>query len=43
MGVHYNRFLDSHRWLQSTDVKDMQVVFRVQQVIYADNTREEYK
>ena len=42
-GFHYNQFLDSHRWMQGTEPKDMQVVFRVQQVIYADNTREEYK
>ena len=42
-GFTYNQLLDSHGWVRSTDVKDMQVVFRARQIIYADGKREEYK
>ena len=43
VGLDYNQFEDSHRWMRTTKVKDMQVVFRVKRVIYADGGREQYK
>lgn len=42
-GVSYDPARSGHSWLRTTDVKDIQVVFRVKQVIYADGKRAEFK
>jgi hypothetical protein len=42
-GFRYNQFRASEQWVRATDVKDMRVVFRVQQIIYADGEQAEFK
>lgn len=42
-GFRYNQFSAPEQWVRATDVKDMRVVFRVQQVIYADAEQAEFK
>lgn len=42
-GIEYNQFMDTHKWLRATEINDMKVFFRVQQIIYADGTTAEFK
>jgi hypothetical protein len=42
-GFRYNQFLAPEQWVRATEVKDMRVVFRVQQIIYADGEQAEFK
>ncbi|MFY9340853.1 MAG: hypothetical protein WAT39_00095 [Planctomycetota bacterium] len=43
VGFSFNQFRDSHKWMASTDPKDMVVTFRVEQIIYADGAKEDFK
>jgi len=38
-GFDYNRFVDSHAWVLSTDLKDMKASFTVNSIIYQDGTQ----
>ncbi len=40
--MEYNQFMDTHQRLQSIDQKDLQSVLTLQQVIYADGTKQEF-
>ncbi|MDB4781788.1 hypothetical protein OAG28_01545 [Akkermansiaceae bacterium] len=35
-GIKYNQFTDSHKWLKTTELKDMKVRFEVESIIYAE-------
>lgn len=37
--IDYNQFLDSHRSLRATDLKDMQVTWVPKQILYGDGTK----
>lgn len=41
-GIDYNQFTNSHQWLRSTLMSDMQVVFSVESIIYDDGTRRDF-
>lgn len=40
--IDYNQFLNSHNWLRGTKESDMVVVFRIDEIIYEDGTRETF-
>jgi hypothetical protein len=35
-GIKYNQFTDSHKWLKTTELKDIKVRFEVESIIYAE-------
>lgn len=37
-GFKYNRFIDSHQWVRSTERENMKVKFRVDNILYQDGT-----
>lgn len=41
-GIDYNQFTNSHQWLRSTPMSDMQVVFSVESILYEDGTRRDF-
>lgn len=41
-GIDYNQFKNSHQWLHSTSMADMQVIFSVDSIIYEDGTRKDF-
>jgi|TARA_Y100000780_G_C13587521_1_gene379338 hypothetical protein len=43
VGFEFNQFKDSHKWMLSTDLKDMTFKFNVQSIIYIDGTSESYE
>ncbi|GAA6173728.1 hypothetical protein NBRC116592_33980 [Colwellia sp. KU-HH00111] len=43
VGFDFNQFKDSHKWMLSTDLKDMTFKFDVQNIIYTDGTSESYE
>lgn len=42
IGFEYNQFKDSHKWMRSSDLKDMTFRFEVKSIIYADGTTEQF-
>jgi len=42
IGFEYNQFKDSHKWMRSSDLKDMTFQFKVKSIIYADGTTEQF-
>lgn len=40
--MEYNQFMDSHERLASIDQKDLKAILTLQQVIYADGTKDEF-
>lgn len=40
VGFDFNEFMPAHQWMLATDVDDMVVRFRVDQVMYTDGTSE---
>jgi hypothetical protein len=43
IGFEYNQFKDSHKWMRSSDLKDMTFQYNVKSIIYADGTTEQFK
>lgn len=43
VGFKYNRFTDSHRWVRTTELKDMTFRFEATDVIYQDGTQETFQ
>jgi len=43
IGFEYNQFKDSHKWMRSTDLKDMTFKFDVLNIIYTDGTSESFE
>lgn len=41
-GFDYNKFVDSHQWVLATDLKNMRAKFRVDSILYADDTRRDF-
>ena len=41
-GFEYNQFLDSHKWMRATAFEDMKITFRVDSIIYADGTTQQF-
>lgn len=39
VGIDYNQFKASHKWLRSTDLEDMTIWYEVDSILYADGTR----
>ena len=42
MGFEYNLFTSSHKWVRSTDLKDMKASFTVLSIIYQDGTKRDF-
>lgn len=42
VGVEYNQFLDTHKWLRGTEIEDMTFRFQVETVLYQDGTTEKF-
>ena len=42
VGIEYNQFLDTHKWLRSTEVGNMTFRFEVETVLYEDGTSERF-
>ncbi len=42
IGFEYNQFTDSHKWMRSSDLKDMTFQYKVTSIIYADGTTEQF-
>jgi hypothetical protein len=42
IGFEYNQFKDSHKWMRSSDLKDMTFRFEIKSIIYADGTTEQF-
>jgi len=42
VGIKYNQFDASHKWLRSTELEDMTVRFEVQSILYKDGTTERF-
>jgi hypothetical protein len=42
VGFGYNQFTDSHKWMRTTDLKDMTFRFEVTDIIYQDGTQETF-
>lgn len=42
-GFHFDPLQNEHRWVYQTELRDMQVVLRVQEVLYADGSRSEHR
>ena len=40
-GFDYNQFINSHHWVKVTEIKDMKVKFRVDNILYEDGTSRE--
>jgi len=43
IGFEYNQFKGSHKWIRSTDLKDMTFKFDVKNIIYTDGTSESFE
>lgn len=43
IGIDYNQFIDSHKWLRSTSLSDMTIWFEVESVLYQDGTSETFE
>ncbi len=41
-GFEYNQFLDNHKWMRATAFEDMKITFRVDSIIYADGTTQQF-
>ncbi len=39
VGFSYNQFMDDHHWVRATELRNMNVVFEVTDVLYEDGTR----
>jgi hypothetical protein len=42
VGFEYNQFIDSHKWVRATDLKDMTFQFEVTDIIFQDGTKEKF-
>jgi hypothetical protein len=42
VGIEYNQFLDTHKWLRSTELSNMTFKFDVETVLYEDGTSERF-
>jgi len=42
IGIEYNQFMDTHRWLNSTDLEDMTIWFVVDSILYEDGERQDF-
>lgn len=42
VGFEYNQFTNSHKWLRTTDLKDMTFRFKATDIIYQDGTQETF-
>jgi hypothetical protein len=42
VGIEYNQFLDTHKWLRSTELSNMTFKFEVETVLYEDGTSERF-
>lgn len=42
VGIEYNQFNDSHKWLLSTELSNMTFKFKVETVLYEDGTAERF-
>lgn len=42
IGFKFNQFKSSHKWMLSTDLKDMKVTFDTEEIIYKDGSTESY-
>lgn len=42
VGFEYNQFTDSHKWMRTTDLKDITFRFEVTDIIYQDGTQETF-
>lgn len=42
VGFEYNQFTDSHKWVRTTDLKDMTFRFEITDIIYQDGTKKKF-
>jgi hypothetical protein len=42
VGIQYNQFLDTHKWLRSTELSNMTFTFEAETVLYEDGTSERF-
>ncbi len=42
IGIEYNQFDSTHKWLRSTSLDDMTVRFQVDTILYTDKTTEKF-
>lgn len=42
VGIQYNQFLDTHKWLRATELNNMTFKFEVETVLYEDGTSERF-
>lgn len=40
VGIDFNQFMDSHRWMATTDLTDMKIHFRTKQIIFQNGDTE---
>ena len=43
IGIDYNQFRDSHKWLRSNDLSDMSIWFEVSSVLYHDGSTQNFE
>lgn len=41
-GFSYNRFMEDHNWVRSTDLADMKAAFQVESILYQDGSRRDF-
>lgn len=42
VGFEYNQFLDGHKWMRATEVKNMAAVFEVESILYEDGSQRNF-
>lgn len=42
IGFDFNQFMNEHRWVLSTDLTDMKILFKVKSILYDDGRRQDF-